>query len=222
MSTEEFDRERRATVHRALGDANRLAIVEALALGDLTPGELGAELALPWNLLAFHLGVLADARLVERHRSAGDGRRRYVRLRAAALDGAVAVPRVRAERPLFVCTHNSARSQFAAALWRRVAGRPASSAGSDPAPSVHPLAVAVAGDHGLDLTRARPGGYATVTGAPDLVVSVCDRALEAGLPFGVARLHWSVPDPALGERPAFEAAFAEIAERVDRLAAAAA
>ncbi|TMQ89925.1 winged helix-turn-helix transcriptional regulator, partial [Actinomadura soli] len=48
----------RAAAHRALGDPARLAIVEALLLGDLAPGEVGRLLGLPSNLLAHHLGVL--------------------------------------------------------------------------------------------------------------------------------------------------------------------
>lgn len=221
MNTEQEARERRAAIHRALGDASRLAVVEMLQLSDRTPKELAAELSLPPNLLAFHLDVLADAGVLERRRSAGDGRRRYVRLCASALAGLVPAPAVQAQRVVFVCTRNSARSQFAAALWSRATGRCAQSTGSDPAPAVHPLAVEVAAEHGLDLSAATPAGYAMVIESPDLVVSVCDRALEGGLPFEAPRIHWSVADPALGARPEFEAVFAEISARVDRLAAAA-
>ena len=42
---------------------------------------------------------------------------------------------------LFVCTHNSARSQLAATLWRRRTGAPATSAGTHPAREIHPGAV---------------------------------------------------------------------------------
>jgi len=51
-------------------------------------------------------------------------------------------------------------------------------------------------------------------------VSVCDRAAEAGLPFDAPRLHWSVADPLGGDRGAFDAAFDEIAARMERLVAA--
>ena len=121
-----------------------------------------------------------------------------------------------------MCTHNSARSQFAAALWRRQTGRPADSAGSQPAARVHPLSVRTAETFGLDLSGMAPRGYASITETPDLVISVCDRAYEAGLPFAAPTLHWSVPDPvSSGTRTAFRSAFTEIAERVDRLASAA-
>jgi protein-tyrosine-phosphatase len=71
----------------------------------------------------------------------------------------------------------------------------------------------------LDLSAARPRRYQDVQYRPDLVVSVCDRAREATLPFAAPQLHWSVPDPvADGRRRAFEEAFAEIAQRVTELA----
>lgn len=214
----------RAQRYRALGDASRLAIVESLAVSDRTCGELRERLELDWNLLGFHLRVLEDAGLVERRASEGDRRRRYVRLRPQAvqeLSVPCALPVVRT--PLFVCTRNSARSPFAAALWHHVTGRAAFSAGSHPAPRVNPLAVEVAAGYDLDLSACRPCGYDAVTGEPDVVVSVCDRARESGMPWrDQPSLHWSVPDPPPGDRPAVEAAFADIAGRLSWLARTAA
>lgn len=214
---------RLAAVHRALGDPGRLAIVEHLWLSDLTPSELRAVTGFDWNLLAFHLNVLEEAGVVRRRRSDGDGRRRYVALRAHEIPAVAPPPASGPARPraLFVCTSNAARSQFAVALWRQTTGLAAASAGADPAPAVHPLAVKVARSHGLDLSASRPRGLPT-TGAFDLVVSVCDRAREGGLPAAPTTLHWSVPDPISGTRDDFEAAFAEITGRVARLAAVAA
>ena len=124
-------------------------------------------------------------------------------------------------RVLFVCSHNSARSQFAAALWADRTGREAESAGREPAARVHPLAIDAARPFGLDLSEAIPKGYEAVSRPPDLVVSVCDQAREAGFPFAVPIVHWSIPDPvASGNPDAFRVAFADIAERVDRLAPA--
>lgn len=223
MDADAVRRARLASVHRALGDAGRLAIVEHLWLSDLTPSELRSVTGFDWNLLAFHLNVLEDAGLVRRRRSDGDGRRRYVGLRADVPAVIQRPPTTTAAQPraLFVCTHNAARSQFAVALWRQATGLMATSAGADPAPAVHPLAMKVARAHGLDLSNARPRGLAGV-GAFDLVVSVCDRARERGLPAASAMLHWSVPDPISGTRDDFEAAFAEITGRVFRLAEVAA
>lgn len=215
----------RAALHRALGEPARVAIVDALAASDRSPGELRGLTELEWNLLEFHLGTLEGAGLVERRVSQGDRRRRYVRLRPGALGAlhvAPPLPTVRA--PLFVCTHNSARSPFAAALWRQHTGGPAASAGSHPAQVVHPLAVETAAVYAVDLAGATPRGYREVDVEPDVVVSVCDRAREGGMPFDGPRLHWSVPDPSVGDqgRGAFEASFADIAERVARLTQAAA
>ncbi|MFP4312373.1 MAG: helix-turn-helix domain-containing protein, partial [Nitriliruptoraceae bacterium] len=187
--------EERAAVHRALGDPHRLAIVDALRLSDRTPSELARLTGLGSNLVAFHLTVLEETDLVARTPSQGDARRRYVRLQPRALATLLPSAAVPAGDVLFVCTHNAARSQLAAALWQRVTGRPARSAGSEPRDRVHPLAVAEAARHGIDLSAASPRGYDGVAGAPDLVVSVCDRAREAGVPFDAPTLHWSVPDP---------------------------
>jgi protein-tyrosine-phosphatase/DNA-binding HxlR family transcriptional regulator len=205
----------RAAIHAALGEPIRLRIVDGLALGDLTPGELARVLEISPNLLAHHLAVLTDAGLIHRTPSHGDGRRKYVRLDRRAFDLA-AVPTLTSSSVLFVCTHNSARSQLAAALWNRRSDIPASSAGANPAARSHPGAVAVAARHGIRLA-AVPRGYDTVDERPDLVVSVCDRAREAAWPFGETRhLHWSIADPAeIGTDEAFEAAFAEIAARID-------
>jgi len=211
----------RARVHGALADPHRLAIVDALALGDRTPRELAALVGAPTNLLAHHLGVLEEAGLTERRVSAGDRRRRYVVLRPEPLRELIPALAVPAGIVLFVCTHNSARSQFAAALWRQRTGSDADSAGTDPAARVHPSAVRAARRLGLDLSGQTPKGYAEVPAAPTLVVSVCDRAREGGFPFDSPTLHWSVPDPvADGRAAAFTAAFAEISRRIERLAAA--
>lgn len=211
---------RRAALHAALGDVHRLAIVDALAWSDHTPGELRALTGLSSNLLAFHLDVLEDVGLVERHASQGDGRRRYVRLLDGPGAAAAAAPTpVRTPTDvLFVCTHNSARSQLAAAAWHERTGRPGRSAGTTPADRVHPLAVRAGRAHGLDLRDAAPSSYADVDVAPDLVVSVCDRAREANLPWDVTVVHWSVPDPTTGGPTDFAAAAATIVQRVDRLA----
>lgn len=217
----EADYEARAALHRALGDAHRLRIVEALALGDLTPKDLAERSDLPMNLLAFHLRVLEEVGLVSRTRSSGDARRRYVRRHPEQLAHLLRqAPVERSERVLFVCTRNAARSQIAAVLWRGRTGFVGESAGSAPARAVHPLAVAIAGSRGVDLSPAAPRGLDAVKEAPDLVVTVCDRAREGGVPFpDRPRLHWSIADPiAEGTPAAFARAYDSIAERVEELA----
>ena len=216
---EEAERARRAARHRALGDVHRLAIVDALRHTDLAPSELSEATGLASNLVAFHLNTLEDAGVVVRTASQGDGRRRYVRL----VPGLPVEPSGRAltaERVLFVCTRNASRSQLGAALWTARTGRPASSVGREPASAVDPLTVAVAREHGLDLSGAVPHGYDAVTETPDLVITVCDRAGEAQLPVrGVPRLHWSVPDPVGGSRADVEAAHRDLELRIHALVA---
>lgn len=213
-----MSRELRAAAHAALGDERRLLIAEQLALGDRTVAELADLTGMSGSLLAHHLEVLAEAGLIRRNISEGDHRRRYVSLDWARVPAGLHVPSRSDQHVAFVCTHNSARSQFAAALWKQRTGREAASAGSQPAEKVHPTAVEIASEFGVDLSDARPGGYERIEGTPDLVVSVCDRALEDGLPSGRDHLHWSVPDPvAVGTVRSFRSAFGQIEERVERL-----
>lgn len=201
----------------ALGDEHRLAMVEALRDGDLTPSELGALTGLPSNLAAHHLGILQEAGLVTRSRSEGDGRRKYVTLVDDGFPELLGLPPSLDGSVAFVCTHNSARSQFAAARFTQLTGRPASSAGTHPAATVHPGAVKAARSFGLDLSDRQPVGYQSLPGA-DLVISVCDRALEYGLPPHRRHLHWSIPDPSpVGGAAAFRSAFDLIDRRLTRL-----
>src|SRR5204862_2194340 len=81
-------------------------------------------------------------------------------------------------RVVFVCTRNSARSQLAASLWNGASAVPATSAGTHPAPEVHPGAVAVARRRHLSLVPQPPRHVDDVLAAQDLVVTVCDNAHE--------------------------------------------
>lgn len=210
----------RAGTHAALGDQRRLRIADHLALGDHTVAELADLTGMSGNLLAHHLDVLETAGLIERRTSEGDHRRRYVSLRWDRLPSGLHAPEWVTGGVVFVCTHNSARSQFAAALWKERTGREAESAGSHPSASVHPKAVRVAAEFGIDISGAEPSGYEQLQARPDIVVSVCDRAREGTAPTGRRHLHWSVPDPVqVGTMGAFRNAFSEIADRVEHLAA---
>jgi ArsR family transcriptional regulator, arsenate/arsenite/antimonite-responsive transcriptional repressor / arsenate reductase (thioredoxin) len=207
----------RARVHAALGDAGRLAIADALTLGDASPGEIAARLNMASNLVAHHLNVLAEAGLIERSRSEADRRRTYVRLRPQALAALATPPLAPPGRVVFVCTHNSARSQLAAALWTRHSGIPVASAGTRPAPRVHPRAVRIARRRGLRLDPAGTAHFNAVAGVGDLIIAVCDHAHET-LPADDARLHWSVPDPVPSDTDeAFEATYSDLAARIERL-----
>ena len=104
---------------------------------------------------------------------------------------------------LFLCTHNSSRSQMAEALLRARDGERYAvfSAGTHPT-QVHPLAIRAMAELGIELSAA-VGYHAksldTFVGQPpmDLVVTVCDEAAEACPFYPNARRqeHWSFPDP---------------------------
>ena len=206
--------EQRARVHAALGDPVRLRIAEELAVSDRSPAWLAAELGVGSNLLAHHVNTLVDAAVVRRSRSEADGRRTYVSL--TQLGRATVGPRpLTARRVLFVCTHNSARSQFAQALWRGCSDVPAASAGTAPARRIHPKAVSVASSHGVRL-RGRPSLLSDDDFDGALVISVCDNADQM---LDHEHLHWSVPDPARDDRVAdFRSAYDLIESRIGTLA----
>ncbi len=207
----------RALVHAALGEPVRLAIVEDLAVSDRSPKELAARFSVPGNLLAHHLDVLDDVGLIERFVSAGDRRRRYVRLVRAPLARLGVATARPADRLLFVCSHNSARSQLAAALWTARTGGVATSAGTHPADRVHPEAIAAASRAGLDLSGAEPR-LLGVAGHTELVVTVCDQAHEELDP-EPGWWHWSLPDPAEdGRAAAFDAVITELDDRIRAVA----
>jgi protein-tyrosine-phosphatase/DNA-binding HxlR family transcriptional regulator len=203
--------------HAALGDAHRLSIVEELLLGDRSPAWFAARWSMGSNLVAHHVAALVEAGLVERTRSEGDRRRVY--LRATEQGRGLLAPRlVRSDRIVFVCTHNSARSQFAEALWRASSAVPATSGGTRPAERVHHLAAQEARRHGIDLTGARPRPVPAAGLDAALLVTVCDSADRTTTQ---PHLHWSVRDPAaIGTPEAFEAAWDEIARRIESLAPA--
>jgi ArsR family transcriptional regulator, arsenate/arsenite/antimonite-responsive transcriptional repressor / arsenate reductase (thioredoxin) len=207
----------RAAVHAALADPARLQITDTLLAGDASPSQLAAILAMPSNLLAHHLRVLEQAGIITRRRSEGDHRRTYLRLIPRALDSLAGPPARAARRVLFVCTANSARSHLAAALWRQASSVPTASAGTHPAARIDPGAIAAAARHHLPMRRLRPRHLTEVRRDGDLVVTVCDLAHEElG---GLAAVHWSVPDPvAAGDPASFDAALAELADRVGRFA----
>jgi ArsR family transcriptional regulator, arsenate/arsenite/antimonite-responsive transcriptional repressor / arsenate reductase (thioredoxin) len=209
---------RRAAVHAALGEPTRLAMVDQLVTGDRSPGELAASLGLASNLLAHHLKALELAGLVTRSRSEGDRRRTYLKLRHSAVAALVPTAALRAPRILFVCTHNAARSQLAAALWTRRSRVPATSAGTDPAARIDRRAVAVARRHHLAIAGGATGHVAGTRAPSDLTVAVCDSAYESlGSIEGL--LHWSVADPVrAGTADAFELAFRDLEARIERLA----
>lgn len=133
-------------------------------------------------------------------------------------------------RVLFLCTHNSARSQIAEALLQRK-GRArfdVASAGTDPAPEVHPMALETLGAHGIDWTGRRPKAIHEVAGEHwDFVITVCDKARETCPTFPGQPIfaHWGMEDPAGAEgdeahrRQAFRDTIAYLGRRIDLMLA---
>ena len=107
------------------------------------------------------------------------------------------------KKVLFICVHNSARSQMAEALLKQHCGEffQVASAGMRPG-TLNPLAVQVMNEIGIDISqnktkdifpfiRERPG-Y-------NYVISVCDQSVGQhcpSFPAGVRQIEWSFPDPA--------------------------
>jgi len=233
-----------ALLHAA-GHPLRWRLLRALAAGDQPVHALTAAVGASQNLVSYHLGQLRRAQLVTTRRSNADARDTFYRLDLAhygamlaesggALHSALRlVPpplprpprRRRRARVLFLCTGNSSRSQMAEALLReRCAGSvTAKSAGSQPKP-VHPLAIAVMTEYGIDLSRARSKHLDRFTDEAvpfDVVISLCDKVREVCPEFpGQPRVvHWSTPDPALDPDgyPAFQRVAADLDDRISFL-----
>ncbi len=102
-------------------------------------------------------------------------------------------------RVLFLCTHNSARSQMAEGLLRHLAGDrfEVMSAGTE-ASHVRPLAIRAMGEVGVDISGQESETLGRYLSEPfDHVITVCDEANEACpfFPGAKTRLHWSFDDP---------------------------
>lgn len=105
-------------------------------------------------------------------------------------------------RVLFICTHNSARSQMAEALLKKIAGDrfEAVSAGIEPG-DINPLAIEVMREIGIDISGKSRQNVFSVYKTGEMfsyVIAVCDQATSERCPIfpGVTRrLDWSFPDP---------------------------
>ena len=102
-------------------------------------------------------------------------------------------------RVLFLCTHNSARSQMAEGFLRALGGDrfDVESAGTE-ATVVNALAIQAMAEEGIDISTHESKTLDRFVDQPfDLVITVCDDAAEACpvFPNARARRHWSFPDP---------------------------
>jgi arsenate reductase len=203
--------EREENGYRAYSDADvaRLRLVVSLRRLGLGPEDAGrlAHLCLERGAVDLDLApLLAEQRAaIARQRSDLD------RLESELLDlelTIAAAGRARRTRPmpdlapirvLFLCTHNSARSQIAEALLSRYGGADffVRSAGTE-ASRVNPYAVRVLAEQGIDWSGARSKVLTEFVDEPwDYVITVCDRARQACpvFPGAVNSLHWGLDDP---------------------------
>jgi two-component system phosphate regulon sensor histidine kinase PhoR len=129
------------------------------------------------------------------------------------------------QRVLFLCTHNSARSQMAEGLLRSLSHNTvaAFSAGTV-ATRVRPEAIAVMHELGIDVTGQTSKTLERFVNEPfDVVITVCDSANETCpfFPQGRARWHWSIADPSQVQgtdeerRAAFRAARDDLRRRIE-------
>lgn len=129
-------------------------------------------------------------------------------------------PEERKRSVLFICAHNSARSQMAEGYLRARYGDryEVFSAGSEPT-GVHPMAVRVMREIGVDISSQRSKPIAEFAGQDmDLAVTVCDAGRSACpfFPWAKETLHREFPDPAQAKGPeeAVHAAFTEVRDRI--------
>jgi protein-tyrosine-phosphatase/DNA-binding transcriptional ArsR family regulator len=231
---------------RLAGNPLRWRLLSELARSDRQVRELTVLLGQPQNLVSYHLGRLRAGGLVAARRSSADGRDAYYSVDLARCGelltaaGAALHPGLRMYPPapararaharvLFLCTGNSSRSQMAQAIMEQLAGETvtAASAGSHPKP-VHPNAVAVMREQGIDISGRQPKHMNVFAGQRfDYVISLCDRVREVcpEFPGPPEAIHWSVPDPAAGDGgetgtyPAFRAVAADLRTRIGFLLA---
>jgi protein-tyrosine-phosphatase/DNA-binding transcriptional ArsR family regulator len=231
---------------RLAGHPVRWLLLSELARSDRQVRELKALLGQPQSLVSYHLARLRAGGLVAVRRSSADRRDAYYSIDLARCGelltaaGTALHPGLRlippplgripaSARVLFLCTGNSARSQMAQAILEQMAGGAvtAASAGSHPKP-LHPNAVRVMGEDGLDISGRQSRHLSVFAGQRfDYVISLCDRLREVCPEFpGAAEvIHWSIPDPGAGSGgdadtyPAFRAVAADLRTRIGFLLA---
>lgn len=225
---------------KLLAHEHRWELLGLLAQSDYRVQELVERVGRPINLVSYHLAQLRQGRLVSEHRSSEDGRDVYYRLELEriselyAASGMALHPAVGVSQPpsiatlppetpvrvLFLCTHNSARSQMAEALLRRFGGVRVDvhSAGTTPS-TVHPLTISTLAELGIDAGQPCAKHMDEYAGQRfDYIITVCDRVREQcpNFPGDPVQSHWSLADPAAvaGTEAALRRAFAETARQI--------
>ncbi|MBX3046618.1 MAG: helix-turn-helix domain-containing protein [Anaerolineales bacterium] len=219
-----------------LGNDMRWKLVSALVRGDFSVNELQQRVRGKQNLVSYHLGRLRKAKLVTETASIADGRETYYSLNMANLQRLffssgeslhpALTPNPESTAPgtdqklrvLFLCTHNSARSQIAEGLLRAKGGEGVEvfSAGTEPS-TVNPLAIEAMDGLGIDIRSQQSKSMEGFLGQHfDYVITVCDRAKDSCpvFPGAPEQIHWSFPDPseAKGSREEQLKAFEDTAQ----------
>jgi ArsR family transcriptional regulator, arsenate/arsenite/antimonite-responsive transcriptional repressor / arsenate reductase (thioredoxin) len=227
---------------KLLSNDLRWGLLKALTSSDFQVNELVAQLRQPMNLVSYHLKKMREDALVTTRRSEADGRDVYYsldlnRLRqmyleaGAALHPALGVNRsvtdvshLQHQRILFVCTHNSARSQMAEGLLRHLSqgALDVLSAGSHPT-TVHPDAIRTMADLGIDIRQQQSRSLNAVASQSfDYIITVCDKAREVcpTFPGSGTPMHWGFSDPviikdAVERRAVFDRTARQLKSRIE-------
>ena len=230
---------------RVLGDQIRPIVAQLLTFRDLRAGEIAEHLQIPQNAVYYHLKQLRVIGLLRDRRSNADGRDIYYsidqeRLGALYRQAGMALQLDLRDRwateestptagqplgVLFLCTHNSARSQFAEGMARSVGGAAvAAYSACHPLAELHHITSALLPDGDVDPSKQTSKMLDTFAGQSfDYVITVCDRVREHHLTFPgePQHLHWSIPDPTAAPEAerweAFRAVRHEINVRVRHL-----
>lgn len=215
----------------------RWSLVKALTQSDWQVNELVAQLDQPMNLISYHLKKMREDSLVTTRRSEADGRDIYYSLNihrlkkmyheaGLALHPAMAlnpslidVAHFKQQTILFVCTHNSARSQMAEGLLRHLTQGHLTvfSAGSHPT-HIHHDAIRAMDHLGINIRDQQSQSLTDFEEQSfDYVITVCDKAREVCPTFtgSGTPIHWSFPDPsAIKNETERQHQFAQTAEEL--------
>lgn len=210
----------------------RWSMLQLLDQQDYRVNELAAVLQEPTNLISYHLKLLRAQQFIHNRRSEADGRDLYYSLDHSRLHETLEQalhplglipPHPRSSRApmrvLFLCTHNSARSQMAEALLRHIGSAQVivSSAGSHPT-RIHPDALHTMQSLEIPMQGHTVKHWSSVQQDTwDYVITVCDQAREVcpTFPQHTQHLHWGYGDPAAITDPdARSAAFLQTAHHL--------
>lgn len=203
-------------IFKLLSNDLRWRLLKALSKSDLRVQELTNLLSQPQNLVSYHLQKLHDANFVIEHHSIADGREVYYGINLNQIRDLFNITQetlhhgltVKKEsdltypplRILFLCTHNSARSQMAEGLLKARSHPQIEvfSAGIDPKP-VNPNAIEILAEFNIDIHEQRAKSQDQFLDLSfDYVITVCDRARESCpiFPGNPVKIHWRIASSA--------------------------